>query len=297
MSQSLGLLAFTEGMRAPELASYGQRLEALGYDTVWVPEVAGREPFATCGYLVARTERIQVGTGIVNAYVRDAAAAAQGRQTLAELSGGRFLLGIGISHPILVEPRGHGWLPPLTKMRSYLEGIRAVQIDAPAPEREAPIVLAAHGPKLLQLAATQADGAFVYLMPPAYIAQARQALGPDKRLYAVLRCTMCEDPDRARRLVREMISFYVELPAYHRVWRTCGFTDADFKNGGSDRLLEAAIAWGDKKRIGDRIAAYFEAGASQVVLAPTHPEEESRPGRAGGHLLDWNLLEALAPGA
>ncbi len=295
MPPKQSVLLFTDGMRVDELDAYGRRLEALGYDTVWVPEIGGREPFATCAHLLARTERVRVGTGIANVYVRDAAAAAQGRHTLAELSGGRFTLGLGVSHPFLVEPRGHQWEMPLPKMRRYLHDIAETEVDAPAPARPAPVVVAAHGPKLLQLASEQADGAFMYLMPPEYVREGRRILGPDKELHAVMRCCFTEDADTARAMARQGLRFYIELPAYHRVWKSIGFDESDFENGGSDRLIDSVITWGDEKRLRDRIAAFGEAGASHVVITPIHPEEEENPSRAAGVGIDWRCLEALAP--
>jgi probable F420-dependent oxidoreductase len=295
MPPKQSVLLVTDGMPVAELDAYGNRLESLGYDMLWVPEIGGREPFATCAHLLARTDRIKVGTGIANVYVRDAVAAAQGRHTLAELSGGRFTLGLGVSHPPLVEPRGHQWEMPVPKMRSYLHGIAETEVDAPAPPRAAPIIVAAHGPKLLKLASEQADGAFMYLMPPEYVREGRRILGPDKELHVAMRCCFMEDADRARAMARQGLSFYIGLPAYHRVWKSIGFDDPDFANGGSDRLLDSVITWGDEKRLRERIEAYGDAGASHVVLAPIHPEEEKNPARAAGVGIDWSCLEALAP--
>ncbi len=295
MSVRQGVLLFTDGMPVDELDAYTTRLESHGYDTVWVPEIAGREPFATCAHMLARSETIRVGTGIANVYVRDAAAAAQGRQTLAELSGGRFTLGLGVSHPFLVEPRGHQWELPVPKMRRYLHDIAETEVDSPPPATRAPVIVAAHGPKLLALAAARADGVFMYLMPPEYVREAREVLGPDKELHVVMRCCLSEDAERARAMARQGLEFYVGLPAYHRVWKSIGFDDRDFENGGSDRLIDTVIAWGDEKRLRDRVAAFAEAGASHVVVTPIHPDEERRVERAAGIGVDWRCLEALAP--
>ena len=283
-----GVLLLTDAMPVEELESYARRLESLGYDTLWVPEIGGREPFAASAHLLARTTRIGVGTGIANVYARDAVAAAQGRRTLGEFSGGRFTLGLGVSHPFMVERRGHEWVMPVPKMRRYLDDIAAAQVDSPEPAEPAPVIIAAHGPKLLQLASEKSDGAFMYLMPPERVREGRRILGPDKELHVVMRCCLCDDPDQARATARRDVSLYVGLPAYQRVWKSIGFADADFDDSGSDRLIDTVVAWGDEQCIRERIAAYIDAGASHVVLTPSNPEKASAS-------VDWRCLEVLAP--
>lgn len=297
MMNRLGLLQFTEGVDGATLLHNAARLEELGYDTLWIPEVFGREPVATCAWLLAKTSRLRIGSGILNVYARDAHAAAQAGNTLAELSGGRFTLGLGVSHPVLVEPRGHSFQPPARKMREYLSAVRAVHVDGVLAPRPAPIVIAGHGPQLMKVAADLADGLFLYLQPAAKVAQARQLLGPEKEIHAVVRTVLCDDPVRARRVARSALGFYVQLPAYHRAWKAAGFTEDDYANGGSDRLLDTIAPWGDAAKLKAVVASYFAAGASHVSLYPIHPDDNYDPGRAGGLLWDWSTLEGLAPGA
>ncbi len=289
------LLHFTEGMDSAGVAEYALRLEALGYDGVWVPELSGREPMALAGYLLARTTRLKVGTGIANVYVRDYVAAAQARQTLQELSGGRFWLGLGVSHPMLVEPRGHGFRPPTKAMGDYLRGIHATKPDGPAPARPAPIICAAHGPKLLELVRRHADGALCLNQAPEHTARARKALGPDKKLCVVVRTCLEPDLEHARALARHALDFYVTLPAYHRAWKQGGFDDSDFENGGSDRLLDAIFALGDLDAVKARIQSHIDAGADEIGLYPINPREQLAPGQVGGWDPDWEAIEALAP--
>lgn len=296
MTRKLGLLQFTEGVNGTTLIANARRLEALGYDTLWIPEVFGREPVATCGYLLACTERMRIGSGILNVYARDAHAAAQAGNTLAEMSGGRFTLGLGVSHPVLVEPRGHRFEPPATKMRQYLSAVRAVKVDGVQAPQPAPIIIAGHGPQLMKVAASLADGLFLYLQPAEKVAQARQLLGPDKEIHAVVRTVLCDDPARARRVARAALGFYLQLPAYHRAWQAAGFDASDYANGGSDRLLDTIAPSGDAAALQVVIDRYFSAGASHVSLYPIHPDDDYDPGRAGGLLWDWATLEALAPG-
>ena len=291
----LGLLQFTEGVDGRTLTEHAQKLEALGYDTLWLPEVFGREPAAACGWLLARTSRLRLGSGIFNVYARDPHAAAQIGNTLSELSGGRFTLGLGVSHPVLVEPRGHRFEPPARKMRAYVNAVRAVQIDGCQAPVRAPLILAGHGPKLMQVAADLADGLFLYLQPVEQIAQARQLLGPDKEIHAVVRTVRSTVASEARRAARAALGFYMQLPAYHRAWQTAGFTEADYANGGSDRLIDTVAPWGDETRLRAVVQSYFDAGATHVSLYPIHPDDDYQPGKAGGLLWDWPTLEMLAP--
>ncbi|MBX9608769.1 MAG: LLM class flavin-dependent oxidoreductase [Gammaproteobacteria bacterium] len=287
---------FTEGMDVAGVEAFALRLEALGYDGLWVPEVSGREPVALAAHLLARTTRLNVGIGVANVYVRDYVAAAQARQTLAELSGGRFWLGLGVSHPVLVEPRGHRFLPPARALRDYLRGIHATRPDGPRSSRPAPIICAAHGPKLLELVREHADGAFCLNQPPEHTAWARTIIGPDKKLCVVVRTCLESDPVLARRHARNALNFYVGLPAYHRAWQRAGFEPGDFVDGGSDRLIDAIIAWGDAAAIRARIQAHIDAGASEICLYPINPNEHLEDGQVGGYVPDWNALEAFAPG-
>lgn len=289
------LLHFTEGMDAAGVTEYALRLESLGYDGVWVPELTGREPMALAGYLLAQTTRLKVGIGIANVYVRDYVAAAQARHTLQELSDGRFWLGLGVSHPVLVEPRGHSFRPPTKAMGDYLRGIHATKPDGPAPTVPAPIICAAHGPKLLELARQQADGALCLNQTPEHTARAREILGPDKKLCVVVRTCFETDLDRARTLARNALNFYITLPAYHRTWKQGGFDESDFENGGSDRLLDSIFALGDLDAVKARIQSHIDAGADEIGLYPINPREKLAPGQVGGLDPDWVALEALAP--
>ena len=295
MGERLSLLQFTDGVDGRTLIRNAQRLEELGYDILWIPEVFGREPIGTSGLLLGKTTRLRVGPGILNVYARDAHCVAQARNTLQEMSEGRFIVGLGVSHPVLVEPRGHVFTPPAPTMRRYLQAVRAVKVDGPQAAPPAPIVIAGHGPKLMALAATDADGLFLYLQTEASVRQARTLLGPQRELHVVVRTVLCEDRARARAIAREALGFYLQLPAYHRAWSAAGFDAADFANGGSDRLIDAIAPSGTPAELRAVLARFRAAGASHVSLYPIHPEDDYRPDRAGGLLWDWKTLEALAP--
>jgi probable F420-dependent oxidoreductase len=281
-----GIIFYTDALTAPELASFAQRLEELEYDCLLVPEFLGREPFSTVSFVLANTRKLRVATGIANVYARDAIVAAQARQTLAELSGGRFILGLGVSHPPIAEAHGLEWVPPLRKMRGYLVGIEQTQVQSPPPDEPAPIWLAAHGPKMLGLAAERANAANTYLMPPVHTRDARERVGDGFRLNVVLPCCLCEDATIARKIGRAALSIYMRLPAYQQQWLTWGFSAADFENGGSDQLIDSLVAWGDVAAIERRMAEHLEAGATRIMVSPFNPETRV----PSPH---WKLLEAL----
>jgi probable F420-dependent oxidoreductase len=284
-----GVLFYTDTLPPQDCVADALRLEALGYDAVWLPDLFGRELFVTAGYLLAATTRLRVASGIANVYARDATSAAQAARTLSELYDGRFILGLGVSHPQAASARGHRWEPPVEKLGAYLEGIASASVNAPEPPSTAPIFIAAHGPRLLALAAERADGANTYLMPPEHTRQARDILGPDKQLNVVLPCCLCADATVARGVARMGLSMYLQLPAYQRQWARFGLEERDRGDGGSDRLIDTLVAWGDECAIRTRIAAHIEAGANRIIVLPYNaaPKTRERP---------WDLLEALAPG-
>ena len=289
MANAFGLLCSTDHLAAPQLAELAQELERLGFDSIWLPELLGREPIATAGYVIAKTTRIGVGTGIANVYARDAVAAAQARRTLAELSGGRFTLGLGVSHPPIAAMRGHDWIPPVAKLRAYLDAIERVQVQSVAPAAPAPVVIAGHGPKLLRLAAERADGAHTYLVTPEHSKNARGILGAAKSLRVVLPFVGEPDPARARKAARAALSVYLPFPAYHRLWAGFGFGPSDWTGEASDGLIDALTAWGEPERIRARAREYLAAGATQVLLLPMQRLRLDGPLHA--------TLEALGGGA
>jgi probable F420-dependent oxidoreductase len=285
MKNRPSIITYTDGLPVAELDAFARRIEELDYDSLWVTEFTGRDPYTTAAHLLARTERLTVATGIANVYSHDALVAAQNRHALAELSCGRFVLGLGVSHPPMAAMHGLEWEPPLRKVRAYLDRMEATRVNAPAPAEPAPIWLAANGPKLLELVAQRLDGANTYLLPPAHTKRAREILGPDKRLNVVLPCCLCEDAERVRKIARRALSIYMPLPAYQKEWAQWGFEPSDWAEGGSDRLIDAIVAWGDESAIRARIAEYETAGASHIAVSGYNPDGAGPP---------WKLLEALA---
>jgi len=283
-ASGVGVLFNTDRMSGDALVGFAQRLEENGIDTIWVPELFGREPFAASAHLLANTSTLRVATGIVNIYARDGVASAAGAATLAEFSGDRFVLGLGVSNAGLVGMRGHDWEPPLAKLAAYLDDIEAAKIDVPGG-RMAPIHVAAHGPKMVELVSGRANGLSTFLQTPEHTAAVRSGLRDDQEINVTQMCLLCDDATEARRLARRAIAFYVTLDYYHRAWRSLGFVDADFLDGGSDRLVDTLVAWGDGDRIRARLDEHREAGATEMVVVPLNP--------GGGAEPHWPVIEAV----
>jgi probable F420-dependent oxidoreductase len=282
-----GVFCFTDALTPAQLTELAQHTEQLGYAALWYPEVLGYESFALGSFLLARTSRLIVASGIANIYARDATAAKQGQHTLAKVSGGRFLLGLGVSHvPLVEEARGHRYRTPVATMRVYLEAMDQAAAIAPPVEESPPTVLAALGPRMTALAAKTA-GAFPYNVTPEHTARARAILGPDRWLCVEQKVLLVTDPSKAREVARQAMGFYLPLTNYRQNWQRLGFREEDLADGGSDRFLDAMVAWGDESTIRRRLQAHFEAGASHVCIQPLHPDGQPLP--------DLQALAALAP--
>jgi probable F420-dependent oxidoreductase len=285
----LGVWTWLDSLGAPEAAEFARRLETWGYSVLWLPEAVGRDPFALIGFLGAGTSRLVFATGIANLYARDPMTMNALRLTLGELTGGRFVLGIGVSHAHLVTGiRNHTYGQPISTMRTYLEAMKGKPYMAPMPPSEPPVLLAALRPRMLRLAKELAQGAHPYFVPPEHTARARETLGKGPWLapeQMVLRET---DRDKARTIARNAMRIYLGLPNYQNNLRWLGYDDHDLKNGGSDRLVDAIVCWGDEKVIASRIQSHLDAGADHVCIQPLRPDGKPGP--------DLELLKALAPG-
>ena len=264
-------------------------LEALGYGAVWFPESLGREALTNAGVLLAGSGRIVVATGIANIYARDPMAMANGQRGLNEQSDGRFLLGIGVSHrPMVQGIRGHAYGKPVSTMRAYLTGMRDAPYQAPVPREKPLTVVAALGPRMMALSSELADGAHPYNTTPEHTAKARVILGPGKLLCPEVWVLLETDPTAARRAAREALSRYMQLENYVNSWRREGFGDDDLAAGGSERFLDAMVAWGDEGAIRARIQEHWEAGADHVCIQPINA-------RGSRQVVDERILELLAP--
>jgi len=284
---NLGVWAATDGLTALQAAAFARRIEAWGYGALWIPEGMGREVFSSSAWLLANTSTLVIATGIANIYARDPTAAASAQKGLNEQSGGRFLLGLGVSHIPLVEGVRHlHYGKPLATMRAYLKGMAGALYQSIPPAEAPKTVLAALGPKMLQLSAELSDGAHPYNVPPEHTRQAREILGAGKFLCVEQAAILETRPSEARALARKFLSFYKDLPNYVNNWRRLGFGDADLAGGGSDRMVDAVIAWGDEDAIRKRLEEHRQAGADHVCVQAIGSTAQS----------DERLLGLLAPG-
>jgi probable F420-dependent oxidoreductase len=284
----LGVWAPMDALSSAEGAEFARKVEAWGYSALWLPESRGRNVLVHSSWLLANTKTLIVAPGIANIYARDPMAMANGQRALAEQSGGRFLLGIGVSHPpMVIGLRGHEYGKPVATMRSYLQGMQLAPYLAPDPPEKPLTILAALGPRMLALSAELADGAHPYNVPPEHTAEARRIMGSGKLLCPEVWVLLESDPAKARSAARQALSHYMQLDNYANNWRRLGFGE-DLAGGGSDRFVDANVAWGDEGAIRKRIQEHWDAGADHVCIQTINPDGSRRP--------DEKLLAMLAPG-
>jgi len=273
------------GASVDEERATARRIEALGYGSLFVGErIGGKEAMAHQSLLLAATERLVTGTGIANVWARHPAALEGGAELIGQAHPGRFVLGIGISHAPLVDLSGQRYEKPLAHMAQYLEAMDVATLPPPEGQLRVPRVLAALRPQMLALAREHADGAHPYFVPPEHTPLAREALGPDKLLIPEQAVVVSTDPTEARRAARDHMQLYLRLPNYVRNLLHLGYTDEDVAGGGSDRLVDAIVAWGDEAAIAGRVADLIDGGADHVVIQPLGDLDRA-----------VRQLEALAP--
>ncbi len=289
----IGAWGHLDSLDISRARGFARRVDELGYGALWVPETAGREPFALLASLASETERIVLGTSIVNIWGRDAQATRMAAMTLAEATHGRFALGVGVSHPHLAEKlRGHHFERPLAHMREYLAAYRSAVYRGPMPPAgtaEPPVLVAALRERMTDLAATDADGAFPYLVTADRVAWMRvrlDAAAPGRHpLLAVTLPVVLSDRDDDRDAARAYLTPYLRTPTYRASWELQGFAPEDWEAPGSDRLVDAMIAIGNVEDARRRVEALFDAGADHVAIIPVAPD---------GSTERLSTLEALA---
>jgi len=283
----LGVLGFFDTLQGKDVGPFARTVEQLGYGALWVPEIMGREIFSLSSYVLSQTDRLTIGTGVAIAYTYEPIAAMGAARTLNELFDGRFILGLGVSNKAYNVRRGISYDKPVAFMRDYIAKMKAAPYNAPKPQQEPPIVLAAMMPKMLQLAAQDTRGTLTYFTTTEQVAGYREALGPQPWLGAVQLVMLETDASKARAAARRYMQIYMSIGHYLHRLRALGFNEADFTDGGSDRLVDAIVAWGSEDQLRARIDAQYHAGANHVCIVPLRSD-----GRAGA---DDAALRALAP--
>ena len=283
----LGVWQWTDKMPAPQAAEFAGRLEELEYSALWLPETFGRDPFAHIGYLASNTSTLIFATGIASIFHRHPGVMGQGANTLAEQHDDRFLLGIGVSHARTVAgARSLDYSKPLTQMREYLAAMDASPYRAVAPAEPPKRLLAALGPKMLELACDAADGALPFFSTPEHTAGAREILGADKLLCVEQKVVLTTDADVARAAALRVLDLYAPLPNYRNNWKRLGFTDDEIDQR-DNRFVDAVVAWGDADTLRRRLQDHFDAGADHVCIQALPTSK--------GSSVDMDCLEALAP--
>ena len=243
---------------ADEARDAAALVDELGYAALWIPGGVGGDVFSTVDRALAATSKLVVATGILNIWMHDPAEVAASHAAVTAQYPGRFLLGLGVSHAPLVEPRQQ-FHRPLQKMREYLD-----QLDPVVPPDER--IVAALGPKMLELARDRTAGSHPYNVTPEHTAYARGILGSGPLLAPEQKVMLETDPDKARSTARAQLALYFDLPNYRNNLLRTGFAEDDFANGGSDRLIDGLVAWGDVDDIAARVREHHDAGADHVCL-------------------------------
>lgn len=259
-------------------ADVARDLEGMGYGSLFYGEAYGKESLTQAGAFLNATERLVVGTGIANIHARDPIAAESGARTLTALHPGRFVLGLGVSHAPLVERgRGGTYSKPLATMRDYLQRMDAVPKEVEPGARPTRLI-AALGPKMIELSGTAADGAHPYLVLPQQTATTREVLGADKWVVSEQAIAL-GDEETALRRAHAHLEIYSGLPNYRNSWLRQGFEDSDLVRGGSDRLARALVGMGSAADAAAAVTAHLDAGADHVLIQPLgdSPFDDPRP--------------------
>jgi probable F420-dependent oxidoreductase len=289
----LGIWTIFDEKSARESADFAKRCEQLGYSAMWMGEAFGRDVLVHSACVLANTSSLIVVSGVANIYARDPMAMVAGQMGLNEQSGGRFLLGIGVSdRAVAAGMRGHEYGKPVTTMGNYLAAMKKAPYRPPPPTEKPKTLLAALGPKMLALSRDEADGAHPCNVSPAHTAEARKILGPGKLLCVEQKMVLETNADRARDAARKVLGLYLNGHNYLDNWRRMGFNDNDLANGGSDRFIDTIVAWGDEAALIKCIEQHWEAGADHVCIQTIDPGNPVGP--IGFAIADEKLMVSLA---
>jgi probable F420-dependent oxidoreductase len=275
---SVGIWASLDAVPIGDVLRFATTVEDLGFPALWINESSGRDPFAVLGALARATSRLTLGVGVASVYARDAVGAHGAARTIADLSGGRFVMGLGVSHRSSAGARGHDYGPPLATMSAYLDAYASARWTGPAVD-DPPVVLAALGPRMTALAGARAAGAFPFLVTAAQVVEARRMLDaaadaagrPERPLLVAPQFAILGDGEVVRDGARGVVRRYIGHTAYRDNLLRGGFTDAEIE-GCADRMVNALVATGDPASLLARIAAMHAAGADHVAVIPLSPQ-------------------------
>lgn len=266
-----------DGHRSEVVREVVAELDEAGWPTMWIPETVSRDPFVSAAIMLGATTNMQVATGIASIWARDPMTTSNASLTLNEAYNGRFVLGLGVSHHTLTEwVRKHDYSKPLTKMREYLERMDASMFHGVKPEQPTMRLLAALGPKMLELSATAADGAHPYFVPVEHTEIARTIIGPDAYLATEQMVVLETDPAKAREIARTHMAVYLGLPNYANNLMRLGYTEEEITNA-DDRVVDAIVAWGTLDDVLDRVKAHQDAGANHVCIQVLEADRTAIP--------------------
>jgi probable F420-dependent oxidoreductase len=252
------------------IAESAVELEELGYRAIWIPDVSG-DVLTSVELLLGAAPGIGVATGILNVWLQDPIDVARRRGEWSDAWQRRFLLGLGVSHAPLIDHEHPGrYSRPYSKMVDFLDALDG----APSPYPVSARVLAALRPRMLGLARDRAAGVHPYFVPPEHVDRAREILGPDAQIAVELAVVRDPDPSSARETARRHTAVYLSLPNYTNNLREFGFDDEDFVDRGSNRLVDAIVAWGDDDEIVRRVAMMRDAGADHICIQVIRPDDE-----------------------
>ncbi|HLH69998.1 MAG TPA: LLM class F420-dependent oxidoreductase [Candidatus Dormibacteraeota bacterium] len=279
----IGVWSWSFGREPAEVAEVAAELEELGYGALWFPNRP--QIFELAGQILGATRRIVAATGIASIWTHTPEDVTRAHRELTRAYPGRFLLGLGVSHAHVVDREQPGrYSRPLTRMREYLD--RLDRLTEPVPREER--ALAALGPRMLELARDRTAGAHPYLVTVEHTRRARELLGPGRLLAPEQSVVLEVDPARARAVARQHLAMYLQAPNYTNNWLRLGFTPGDLENGGSDRLVDEVVAWGDLEAIAERVNRHLEAGADHVCVQVARDD-----GRATLPREEWRRLATL----
>jgi probable F420-dependent oxidoreductase len=272
----------------PAIADVAAELEDLGYSCLWIPDIGGNV-FGAVRLLLESTQKVTVATGVLNVWMHSPAETTTGYHALVADYGDRVLVGLGVGHAAHIDSMAPGrYVRPLAKMNDFLDGLD----NAPAPLPRQARVLAALGPKMQETAARRAGGVHPYNVTPEHTARARAALGPGAMVLPEQAVVLTTDAGIGRAVGRQYLQRYLNLPNYTNNLRRMGFGEDDLAAGGSDRLVDALVIWGDEAAIAARLNEHRAAGADHVciqALNEAQPFPEMRPGQPFP-LDDWRRL-------